>query len=507
MSNTAAVPTRPGTKVRLRYASLIMYALNVGGLFFSFFFITLLARKLTVQDYGIWVMIISYVGYFVLPSTIFSYWLPRNISRGNNTAKTGFYASIIFGLVSLPLYLVLIQFISRGLNQPILPLTISAVILLMDYLNSSFSAMASGYSPQINGYNSFALKIGQAISGYFLIGFLALGLVGAVVAVLIGRFCANTVSLVMNRALLKNSSFNFSIIVSWLRTSWLPILASITSLLLAFDVVIVRIFSGTAAPVAYYGVSTSLLSVVVFAGVVSSSLYPKILSKKNLDDLPEAIWLTFLLALPLIYIIVIYAGPLAAVFGLQYLAIAWPLRVLCLASLLQVVGGLAGTSYIGLDCTDEDTLSTKTLLKSAIFKNSLVTLLINSFYLIALTGISFLGMDLELLVTIWCLALASSYALNFLVIVYLMKRDFGQRFHFQNLARNFIIFTIPAIPMSLPFFIIKIQVVQGIYQMLLNLFPPIALSLVIYFACLYLIDHKFRSTLRDIFHNILHWKQ
>ncbi|MBM5804864.1 MAG: hypothetical protein FJZ49_02195 [Candidatus Verstraetearchaeota archaeon] len=503
MTGNAPTEDRLGLNVRLRYASILNYVLNIGGIFFGFLFITLVARRLTVEEYGVWVMILRYVSYLIIPGAIYSYWLPRNISRGQNTSRTGLYTSIVFGFILVPFYFLMVQTVSRELDQPIFPLALSSIILLLEYINTSLGPISSGHAPQITGYGTLVLKIGQAVSAYLLIGFWSLGLAGAVIAAVIGRVCLNVVSLMMNRHILRGSRFDPSVLRSWLRASWLPIFAAITLFIPTFDVVVVRIFFGSEVPVAYYGIATGLLSIALVTAVVSTSLYPKILAKRNLEDLREGIWLILLLSLPVLYLILLYAEPLSALFGVKYLPVAWPLRVLAVASLLQLLSGLAGIAYFGLEGADEEALSSKILLRSAIFKSNLVNFIIGLLYLASLAALSFLALTATSYVELWGVASIISYALSFVILTMLIKRDFGQTFPFRTIARDFVTFTVPAIPMCIPFLLFRVQVAEIFYQMVLNLIPPALASLLLYFATLYAIEGKFRSTVRDAVRRLL----
>jgi O-antigen/teichoic acid export membrane protein len=487
----------PGSRVRLRFASLVMYILSIGGVLFSLYFVTLLTRRLSVEEYGVWVMITRYASYFIIPSAIYSYWLSRNISRGNNTSRTGLYSSIIMGITAIPFYLVLIQMISREFEQPLLPLMISAGFVFFDYIGSSLGSMSGGHSPQITGYANFAFKVGQAISGWLFVGLWSLGLTGGVIAALIGRIILNFLYLIMNHKLLKQSVFKLTIFASWLKTSWLPLFNSIVGMLYTFDVIVVRALYGNEVPVAFYGVATSILSVVLFASAVISSLYPKILSKGNLDDLREAIWLTLFLTMPVICIILFYAQPLCAIFGLKYVSVAVPLQLFAIASFIQLLASLAGTSYVGLEKADENVLLSRILLRSAIFKSTVISFFVNIVYIVLVTVISFLISDVVVFVSLWGIISAISYALSFVFYILLLKRDFSQHFPFKILAKDLIIFILPMAPAFIPLMLFRIEIVEGFYQMFQNLFVPVILSFVLYFVSLYVIDKKFRITLRD----------
>ncbi len=493
----------PGSKVRLRYASLVMYAISIAGAVLSLYFVTLLARRISVDEYGMWVMIAKYVGYFVVPTVIYSQWLPRNISRGYNTSRTGLYTSVVMGIIAVPFYLVVIQMISASFEQPLLPLVISAGFVFLDYVGYALGGIAGGYSPQIIGYTSFAFKIGQAASGWLFVGMWALGLTGGVIAALIGRILMDFVSLYMNRTLLRQSKFELSVFKSWIKSSWLPLFGAITGMIFAFDVVVVRAIYGSEVPVAFYGITMSILSVVLFSSVVTSSLYPKILSKGNLEDLREAIWLALFLTMPVICIILLYAQPLCAIFGLKYLEVAAPLKIFTLASFIQVLSSLASISYIGLENVDEKALLSKTLIKSAMFKSTIISFASNVVYLILIVSISIFALNAEELVFFWGVAYAVSFSISFVLYILLLRRDFAQRFPFKILARDLSVFVLPMLPASIPLFLINIVFEEGFYQMLQNLLLPLILSFSIYFMVLYVIDNKFRLTLRDVIRKVI----
>lgn len=497
MPETAFSDETPGSKVRLRFASLVMYVLSIGGALFSLYFVTLLARRVSVEDWGVWIMITRYATYIVIPSTIYSFWLSRNISRGQNTSRTGLYSSIIMGITAIPFYLVLMQIISTEFNQPILPLILSTGFVFFDFISNSLTSMSCGYSPEIVGYANFSFKVGQAISGWAFVGLWSFGLTGGVIAALIGRVLLNCLFLIMNYKLLKQSIFKLTVFISWLKTSWLPLFSSIIGMIYTLDVIIVRAFYGSEVPIAFYGIATNIMAVVLFASVVTTSLYPKILSKGNLDDLREAIWLILLMTMPVICIILFYAQPLCAIFGLKYVSAAVPLMFFAIASFFQLLSSLAGTSYVGLEKADETSLHSGTLLRSAIFKGTMISFFVNIIYIALVTAISLLISNVEFVVSLWGIATAISYALSFILSIILIKRDFNQPFPFKILAKDLIIFILPMIPALLPFILFKIELVEGFYQMVQNLFVPVALSFILYFASLYAIDKKFRVTIKD----------
>lgn len=393
MSGGELVSERLGLDVNLLYSSFMNYFFNFLGSIFSAFFFAILARALTVEDYGIWVILVRYIGYFAIPSVVFTYWLPRDISRGRNTSKTGLAYSLLMGAAITPVYAVFVWAISGELGHPLFPALLSSGVVLLEYVYYALSYTSQGHNPQFVGIGQFAFKAGQAVTGIAMISGLHLGLSGAVLSVLFGRLVMDLVLLRLNLPLLRRSRISPRTAVLWAKSSWRSLLGSLTCLVFWLDVLIVSLLFGSEVPVAFYGVSTTILMAMSYASSIPSSLYPKVLAKKSLDDLGEAIWITLLLTLPIAAFIALYSEPICAILGTKYLPAAWPLRAFLLASVMQVISGIAVISYLGLEGKDSSSISQRELLRSAVFKNDLVNLSVNGVYVLLISLFSYLISD------------------------------------------------------------------------------------------------------------------
>jgi len=490
--------TPPGAQVRLRYASFINFALGMASAIFGVFFLIILTRRLSIEDYGTWVMIWRYEGYFLIFSTIFSTWVTRDISRGKNTSITGVTTSIFFGMASIPFYLLVVIFLLGNLHQLLVPLLISSLCLLLDFLYNGLYSVSLGHAPQISGYAGFAFDSGQLIFGLIFIVSIGFGLTLAVIAALIGRVMMNTVSITMNRSMLRKSYLQLHQITTWIKSSWLPLFGSIAGLLITFDVVVVSLVYRSQIPIAYYGVCVSIASLATFAGVVSSSLYPKILSKRNIEDLKEAIWLTSLLSLPIVFLIIIYAGPLCALLNPNYIPVAPSLRIMVFGIYFMLMSNMASMVYYGLDPFDEKKLESKTFLKSSLFTGYLISFVFAGAYLLLLYELSSLSIGYLSFVTIWVSALASLYVISFAAFIILIRRRFGMTFPIYSVLRDILIFAIPAIVAIIPSILIHVSISKSFFLTLSSLIPTAFLSFAIYFGVLYLIERRFRKTMRDV---------
>lgn len=494
--------TPPGAQVRLRYTSFINFALNITSAVFSVFFLVIVTRRLSIEDYATWVMIWRYVGYFLIPTVIFGIWATRDISRGKNSSLTCATTSIIFGIASIPFYLLVMIFLSGSLQQPLVPLLLSSLALLLDYLGNGLSSVSVGHSPQIVGYANFTFKAGSLAFGLIFMASFAFGLVEAVVVSLLGRVLMDAVYVYMNRSMLRRSSFQFSQIIIWMKSSWVPLFGSLAALLVTFDVLVVRLVYDSQIPVAYYGVCVSIASFAVFASVVSNSLYPKILVNRNLDDLKEAIWLTSLLSLPIIFLMMIYAEPLCAILNINYILAAFPLRIMLLGIYLSLMSGIASTVYYGLDPFDEKILESKALMKSSIFKGYRLSFILGGVYLALLFVLSLLSIDFIPFVSIWVFMLSSLYASSLIAFTLLIRRHFGMAFPFRSILKDVLVFAVPSLPAVVPSLVMPVSVNESFYLTLYSLVPTALVSLAIYFGILFIIEKRFRATFKDVMKNV-----
>lgn len=64
LSGGELVSERLGLNVDLLYSSFMVYSFNFLGSVFSAFFYAMLTRSISIEEYGIFVMILRYMGYF-----------------------------------------------------------------------------------------------------------------------------------------------------------------------------------------------------------------------------------------------------------------------------------------------------------------------------------------------------------------------------------------------------------------------------------------------------------
>lgn len=495
MSDFEPNQDQPGLRIRLGKSSQLIWALNVAGGLFSVFFLTMLTRTIPVEDYATWVLIVRYVGYFSIPAVVYSYWLPRNISRGLNTARTALYAALAMGAVSVPVYLATVRLLSRSLEEPWVPVAIASAILFLEYLNAFLTSLSYGYSPQIFGWGQFAFKAFQALAGFALVAFLLLGLTGAVLAVLVGRAALVAVMGYLNRGKIAASRFQPEVLRSWLTCSWIPLLGSLTCLVYWLDILVVAFIFSDTLPIAYYGAAMAILALPLFATSIANVLYPKILAGRGMDEIREAAWLTLLFSVPFTLFIIIYAEPIVALLGPAFLPAAWPLRAFGVSTVFQLLAGVAVVTYMGMEKSDITTATPGRILRTVFFKNNMIGFAANIFYIAALIALSSMALGPVGFTAAWGIVMAASNLITLSLLVHYLRRDFSLAFPTFAVLKDLGRLVLPSLPLMAVAYLWPTLPVESPGRMLGILVFNAVVFGVVYVPLLALICKKYRESL------------
>ena len=485
-----------GARVRLRYATLVNILSRISSVFASLFFTISVTRRLSVEEFGIWTMIFKYVGYVTPFIIVYTYWLPRTISRGVNTAKTGLAMAASIGLFASIAYVGVAFGASFFFNQPLVPLLIASFIVFQEYVNRCLIHISIAHKPQYSGISEFVLKTTQALSAVLLVLFYKLGILGAVFAVIIGRLSSIILLYLVNAEIISKSNISLATIRKWIKQSWLPLYSSFAVRISAFDVLIVRIFAGSEEPIAYYGVSLSTLGLLAVPTRVMPALYARLLAKRDIRDVVEVFWIAYMLLIPMVMGIILYAEPIIAVYSINYVPASWTLRIFALSALIRGLSTILSTTLKGLETRDYMYKNVK-LRKTILFKIPVVRTITSIVYLASLSLAScILQYNYVLLSNAWGIAYLINFALLVLAYNTMLKKEFSVSLPYRVLLKYVGTFVAASIAIVLIRFIMPVKPYIRVWDLLEHLTPAILASTLAYFATLYIISSKFREFTR-----------
>jgi len=477
--------------VRLKYATLINSITKFLSLIAGLFFTVFVTRRFTVIEFGIWTLFFKYISYVTPFIVIFTYWLPRTISRGINTAKTGLLLAIVLGMIASFAYMVIAFEASIIFNQPLNYLILASVIVFQLYIERCLNSITSAHAPQFTGLSNLLLKVTQAVCAFLFVIVLRLGFLGAIFSIIAGRIFSITLLYYVNRGVIALSKVNWSIAKDWIEKSWLPLFNSFTNTVLVLDVLIVRSIAGSEEPIAYYGVSMSLLGITAMSTYVLPALYARLLAKRDVRDIIEAFWAASLLAIPMVVGLLIYTDPIVAIYSIKYVVASLAVKIFVFSSILHLILSFLTTTLRGLELRD---LGRCHLTKTVLFKMPLVRLFITIVYLVSLSIISYtFRYDSVTLVSSW--GVLYCFRILAIIIAYdlLLRREFKIALPYKSMGKYAIKFLISSLDIALLWIIYPVDPVVSIWALLSKLGPAVIASALLYFCILYIIDRKFQD--------------
>lgn len=492
-----------GLKVRLTYATLINYVSRILGLIASLLFVVSVTRRLSVEEFGFWTMIFRYISYVLPLASIYSYWLPRTISRGFNTAKTGLLLSIILGSIATIAYLSISYGVSQVFNQPLGILLLASIMVLLDYVNSCLSSISIAFSPQNVGYASLTLRIVQALLGLFLVVSYRLGLYGAVLSAIGGRASSLLLQLFLNMKVIGRSKLSIRTGKEWFSKAWLPIYSHIVPSITALDVTIVRWMSGSEEAIAYYGISASLLGITLISTQSLPALYTRLLAGRNVRDIVEAFWISYMFTIPLTVGVIAYCEPILAIYNIKYVVASYAVRVFATASVFQLSTLILSTTLTGLESRDLNVQNSSHLRSTVLFKVPTYRLLTVFVYLGVLAFLTnTFKSEPTLIAASWGLAYIVREVLSQLIYSTLLKREFNITLPLREVTVYVCKFLVSSIPIVLLSILYRVEPELSIYSNLIHLLPPVLLSALGYFGVLFIVDVKMRSLTKKILREV-----
>lgn len=485
-----------GSNVRLRYTGIILFLSRLFSLLTGAVFVLLITRKLPIEDFGLWSMIGRYLGYVLILTTVYSYWLPRTMARGINTSKTGLVFSFILGSTATLFYVIIAFWFSSAFDQSLLILLLVAPEVILSYIQSTMESVSTGYAPQLIGFAQIIFELVKVGLAFCLVFFFRVELTGAVLAVVGAQLVSVLFLTALNFKVINSSKLNLDIAKSWLKHSWLPLFSAGVGIVGGLDIILVRLISGSELPIAYYGIAFTIAGVVMNTNVLASGLYPRLLAKAHLSETEVVMKLMYMFAIPMSVFIFFYAEPISAVFGLKYLVATNIVRVAALSSLISIFSLLLDTVIVGIERGDAERLNSKDLVSSMLFKLPLLNCVMSFAYLIILY-VLLIGAQGYVDVSFkWVVSSIISILLSIVVKLVVLRRDFRIKISIYTITSLLRYLAVSLFAVGFALSIWKVLPVEGIMNLFLGLVPPSMFTATVYFILLAIVDRDFKILMK-----------
>jgi len=262
--------------IRVTYSGLVSFGINLISVVTGLVFTLIVTRKLSVEEFGTWGLINGIIIYAMVISPIITYWVSREVARGERTAKTAIISNGVLSIAGVVIYLVAAFIVGLQSDADLNILLFATILIPILFIEHSLTAINLGHNPQASSYGFLVFEILKILAALLLIYYLKFGLEGAILASLVAYIGKIGIQAFYSKDQLR-SKLQKNYLIKWLKLFWVPTYRTLPSLLASSDVVIFSIMTGSVVGVAYYTSARTIGLLVNHVRGLNKGLYPKLL--------------------------------------------------------------------------------------------------------------------------------------------------------------------------------------------------------------------------------------
>ncbi len=371
--------------LRVRYSTIINYLYIIYRVLTASFFAVIVLRKLPVEDYGLFNVILALIALFQPIPQIWNMWVSRFYARKKyDIAYTGYGITLLYSIFS-SLLLITLMLITLPPNKLTLEtLFFSTLIVLSQVIYSTHVAILTNKKPYMVGYIDMLGETLRVFLVYIFVVILKMSLEGVLLGIAIAISTKTLVSFtyMLYARILCKPKLSSKNIVLFLKNAYIPIVNIISSQLRnSGERLITSLTTNSMLYPAYLGVSYIPRSFIMGSTqAFGRGLRPRLLRGGSRTDIEDVMKIISILSLLFSGSFIIYSKVVLSMFRKEYLD-AYPLLILySIAFILDVYILFFSTVSTSLERADLR-YSGLSLRKTVLFKVPLIRFLANITYL------------------------------------------------------------------------------------------------------------------------------
>jgi O-antigen/teichoic acid export membrane protein len=302
---------------------------------------------------------------------IIPFWTTRFTARNHKgSQKTGLIANLLLSLLFATIYTLLLPAITWLFHTEayMIVYSILAIQILEVYTLHAFEAILHAKKPQKIGYGFLIFEICKVLMGYTLIIQLKLGLLGVATSVIIAYILKMAYYLKLTTQELQDK-IRWSYLKEWLKASPINLYSIAGQRIAAFVLILLFVYAGEVAR-AYYGVGQTIASIIGYSSILAFALYPKLLSKTDLQDISTSLKMVLMFAIPMTAGAVVLSDSYVTILKSVYRDVGPVLVILAINALCTNMSSVFSSVISGTEKIDEKAkIPFRKLVKTKLFLN------------------------------------------------------------------------------------------------------------------------------------------
>ena len=493
------------SSIRVTYSGLIAFVIALVGVVTGTIFVIMVTRKLSPEEFGLWTLIGSIVGYVTIVEPIVTYWTTRQIARGEKVGKTALSTSGFLSIGGVLAYFGIAIFISYTLGTDLFILFLASLLIPTTFVSNILNSICMGHKPQAVSYGLLSFEISKIPLGVFFVVLIPLGIVGALIAT-IGASVIKIIVLLWSCADSQLvGKIDRKVIKFWFSMSWLTIYQSAYGLIYKFDVLIFSLLTTSLSGLAYWGVAAAVSNLIVHSRSISQGLYPKIIATGKKEYAVENLKRTLYFGIPLLGLTIVLAKPILYVLNPIYVEGFLIAIIISFRSFVNIIFGFFLSLLEAKETIDSNKQATfKQYIKSNLFLTPTIMISLSGIYVITLLlFLVFRPIDMSdiQIVTSWSLILLGVTIAFMIMVLVLVKKRYDLNLPYSHMIKYSLV---TAFVSGFIFYFSEnfLTYSESVYDFIPQIIPIVLVGGVIYFGITYLIDDSskilFKSIIKEI---------
>lgn len=488
--------------IRVTYSGLINLVIGLVRILTGFAFILIITRSLSPEEFGTWNLLVGLITYVMVLHHIISFWVTREISRGEKSAKTAILSAGIFSTIGASIYIAIVYFVAAQTSVDQNILLFATTIIPTQFFYSILSAINLGWRPQATSYGLIIIDLSKIPVVLILLQYLEMGVIGVIIATVVANSASTIVLAILSRNKIK-FSINKKFLKNWLKRSWLPLYPSTISIIFALDVLVFTIIVGSTEGVGYYYAALVIANMASYAGMITLGTYPKLLGDKNREFLQNIFTRLFFVLIPFGIISIVFAKPGLYALNPLYEVVSIATIFLTLRVMLFTIFEVFSNFLKGIEDVDTRESTFKDFIKSKLFTIPTLKLIQHSAYVGFLVMALMISSDSFLnLVLYWSIISFATQIPPTVIITIMVKRNLVLKLEYTTIIK----YLIASIMAFIPAFLLAeryLDYTPNIFEFLPNLIFFVMIGVAIYLTLTYTIDLKTRTLFKAIINEVL----
>jgi len=343
--------------LRPRFSTIVNYFSKIYRLLIAVGFAVVVARKLSVYEYGLFTTILGLTGVFTNFYGLWSFWIPRFYARGRRDYVSNIFTiMLMYAPIAFILFLFIAYYYSIIIESSIAFFIVASPLVLLASINIYLRSIVGNVRPYVIGFVDMIRETTRLIIAFVMVYILMYKVFGALSSVVLSLVIAILMLYIAVKHYgihVPKPRFNKELIKIIFKNTYIPLMITLNSILLQSERPILTALTVSTISTAYLSIAYIPRSVILqSSGAFTSGLSAKLLRVPSRIDIEDILRINLIVNIGMLFLLLSYSYPILSLFKPEYVE-AFPLFLLFMfESFVMVLGNFFASIAYSLEKKD-----------------------------------------------------------------------------------------------------------------------------------------------------------